>query len=121
MLSRTSAATRIASRRTMHPVGRLDNKIAIITGGAAGIGRATALRMAQEGASVVARTLASERPPAMRTSVPRRTAMYGRSTSTPLISGICGQRSRTAVSTSGCMAVRRLGALSSVSISVESG
>jgi NAD(P)-dependent dehydrogenase (short-subunit alcohol dehydrogenase family) len=34
-------------------VGRLDNKIAIVTGGAAGIGRATALRMAEEGAAVV--------------------------------------------------------------------
>jgi len=38
---------------TMQRVGRLDNKIAIVTGGAAGIGRATALRMAEEGASVV--------------------------------------------------------------------
>jgi len=34
-------------------VGRLDNRIAIVTGGGAGIGRATALRMAEEGASVV--------------------------------------------------------------------
>jgi NAD(P)-dependent dehydrogenase (short-subunit alcohol dehydrogenase family) len=34
-------------------VGRLDNRIAIVTGGAAGIGRATVLRMASEGAVVV--------------------------------------------------------------------
>jgi NAD(P)-dependent dehydrogenase (short-subunit alcohol dehydrogenase family) len=34
-------------------VGRLEEKIAIVTGGAAGIGRATAMRMAHEGATVV--------------------------------------------------------------------
>jgi NAD(P)-dependent dehydrogenase (short-subunit alcohol dehydrogenase family) len=34
-------------------MGRLDNKIAIITGSAGGIGRATALKMAAEGASIV--------------------------------------------------------------------
>jgi NAD(P)-dependent dehydrogenase (short-subunit alcohol dehydrogenase family) len=34
------------------PVGQLDNKVVLISGGASGIGRATALRLAAEGASV---------------------------------------------------------------------
>ena len=33
--------------------GRLDGKVAVITGAGAGIGRATALRMASEGAAVL--------------------------------------------------------------------
>ena len=36
-----------------NPAGRLRNKTAVITGGAAGMGRATALRFADEGANVI--------------------------------------------------------------------
>jgi 3-oxoacyl-[acyl-carrier protein] reductase len=40
---------------------RLKNKVAVITGGAQGIGRAVALGMAREGAKVVVADLQSEK------------------------------------------------------------
>src|ERR1700752_503045 len=41
-------------------MGRLDNKVAVITGGASGMGRATAIRFAGEGAAVVVADLNEE-------------------------------------------------------------
>jgi len=43
-----------------HPVGRLDDRVAVITGAARGIGRATALRFAAEGAAVVVNDVDAE-------------------------------------------------------------
>ena len=41
--------------------GRLQDKVAVITGGASGIGRASAIRFAQEGADIVVADLSAER------------------------------------------------------------
>src|SRR5438105_2569773 len=41
-------------------MGRLDNRVAVITGAASGMGRATAIRLAQEGAAVLAADLNSQ-------------------------------------------------------------
>src|SRR5678815_1785909 len=49
------------SQNERKPVMRLQNRVAVITGGAQGIGRAICLSMAREGARVVVADLLSEK------------------------------------------------------------
>jgi NAD(P)-dependent dehydrogenase (short-subunit alcohol dehydrogenase family) len=50
-------------------MGRLDNKVSVITGAASGIGRATALRFAKEGAKVVVADLAEKEGAALASEI----------------------------------------------------
>src|SRR6266851_2472720 len=66
--SRASASSALRSRLSRNQpfrlevvvMGRLENKVAVITGAASGMGRATAIRFAGEGAAVVIADLNQE-------------------------------------------------------------
>ena len=59
---------------------RLKNKVAVITGGAQGIGRAIALGMAREGAKVVVADLQSEKARSVAAEVTMLVRTFGRAT-----------------------------------------
>ena len=51
-------------------MGRVQNKVAIITGAASGLGRASAVRLAQEGATVIVTDINIEQGEAVASDIP---------------------------------------------------
>lgn len=68
-LSVHRGSMRAARPRREVPMGRLDGKVAIVTGGSAGIGRATAVALAREGAAVVVADVTAERGEAVAAGI----------------------------------------------------
>jgi NAD(P)-dependent dehydrogenase (short-subunit alcohol dehydrogenase family) len=71
------------------PMGQLDDKVVLLSGGASGIGRATALLVAREGASVAIGDVALEEAQAIAQEI---TAAGGRALAAP-----CDVRSEESV------------------------